>query len=66
MKNEREPKSDVHDHNNQLPEDVLNTAQDPDSIKDPLEQQLEKSKFMNSEKENKTLEDVKRKNRGEE
>ncbi|MBD0277707.1 MAG: hypothetical protein ICV51_11950 [Flavisolibacter sp.] len=66
MKNEREPKSDVHDHNNKLPEEVLNTAQDPDSIKDPLEQQLEKSKFMNSEKENKTLEDVKRKNRGEE
>ena len=65
MKNERDPKSDVHDHN-KLPEDVLNTAQDPDSIKDPLEQQLEKSKFMNSEKENKTLEDVKRKNRGEE
>ena len=65
MQNEREPKSDLHDHNDHLPKDVLNTVQDPDSMKDPLEQQLEKSKHMNSEKENKTLEDVKRKNRGE-
>ena len=63
MKNDREPKADPHDHNNHLPKDVLNTAQDPDSMKDPLEQQLEKSKHLNTPEQNEKLEEVKRRNR---
>lgn len=35
-------KAQPHDHNNQLPKDVLNTAQDPDSFRDPLEVEKEK------------------------
>ena len=65
MAEERKLKSDPHDHNDKLPKDVLNTAQDKDSVKDPLEHQLEKSKHLNSEEQNRKLEDVKRKNRGE-
>ncbi len=42
--NNKNTKSDPHDHNNQLPKDVLNNEQDPDSFKDPLEAQLEKTK----------------------
>jgi hypothetical protein len=36
-------KSDLHDHNNLLPKDVLNKEQDPESIRDPLQQELSKS-----------------------
>ncbi len=43
MKDETTPKADQHDHNNRLPKDVLNLEQDPDSFKDPLQQQLEKT-----------------------
>ena len=37
-------KADQHDHNNHLPKDILNIEQDPNSFRDPLEQQLEKQK----------------------
>lgn len=40
-KNER-TKADSHDHNDHLPKDILNLAQDENSFRDPLEQQLEK------------------------
>ncbi len=65
MNKERDPKSEKHDHNNHLPKDVLNTAQDPDSFKDPLEQQLEKSRHMNTPEQNEKLEDIKRRNNEE-
>ncbi len=65
MNNEREHKSEPHDHNNHLPKDVLNTAQDPDSFKDPLEQQLEKSRNMNTPEQNEKLQDIKQRNRQE-
>ena len=60
MSDKQNLKSDPHDHNNELPKDVLNLAQDPDSFKDPLQQQLEKSKDMNTPEQNQTLEDLKR------
>lgn len=41
-------KADPHDHHNQLPKDVLNTAQDPESFRDPLE--VEKEKDPNIER----------------
>jgi hypothetical protein len=66
MAAERKTKSDQHDHENNLPKDVLNNAQEPDSFRDPLEVQLSKSRDMNSEEQNQKLEDVKKKNRGEE
>ena len=39
-------KADPHDHNNQLPKDVLNKEQDEDSFRDPLEVQKEKEAQM--------------------
>ena len=63
MDKEGKTKSDLHDHNNHLPKDVLNAAQDPDSFKDPLEQQLEKSKSMNTPEQNQKLEDIKNRNK---
>lgn len=42
-----------HDKEN-LPKPILNNAQDPDSIKDPLKAELEKTKRI--EKENKEKE----------
>lgn len=66
MAEERKLKSDPHDHKDYLPKDVLNNAQDPDSFRDPLKVQLEKSKGMNSREENRKLEELKKKSgRGE-
>lgn len=65
MSDEKKYRSDLHDHEDQLPKDVQNNAQEPDSFRDPLEVQLEKSKGLNSEAQNQKLEDVKKKNRGE-
>ena len=65
MKNEREPKTNPRDHNDPLSKDVSNTAQNPDAVKDPLEQQLEKSRHMNTPEQNEKLEDIKRRNRQE-
>lgn len=62
---DRKYTSDPHDHHDRLPKDVLNNAQDPDSFRDPLEVQLEKSKAMNDETQNKKLEELKKKNRRE-
>jgi hypothetical protein len=63
MQNEERNRSNNNDPNNKMPEKVLNTAVDPESIKDPLEEQLEKSKHMNTASQNAVLEDVKRRNR---
>jgi hypothetical protein len=38
-----------------LPQDVNNKAQDPDSMRDPLKQQLERSEGKNGPEEQKTL-----------
>lgn len=62
MAEERNLKSDPHDHHDRLPKDVLNTTQDPNSFKDPLEVQLEKSKHINDEEHNQKLEQIKKKN----
>ena len=43
-----------------LPEDVLNKVQDPESMKDPLVQELEKSKEQNAPEQNRTLQEVKK------
>lgn len=66
MTEEKRYKSDGHDPEDRLPKDVQNNAQVPDSFRDPLEVQLEKSKAMNSEEQNQKLAEVKKKNRGEE
>ncbi|HEX2532501.1 MAG TPA: hypothetical protein VHK69_02130 [Chitinophagaceae bacterium] len=43
MDNPKQTKSDPHDHHDQLPKDVLNNEQDPESFRDPLEVQLAKT-----------------------
>ncbi len=48
MENNKPTKADPHDHDNQLPKDVLNNVQDPDSFRDPLE--VEKEKDPNIER----------------
>jgi hypothetical protein len=61
MPEERAQHADRHDHDNKLPKDVLNSAQDANSFNDPLEQQLEKSKHMNLDNESQTLDALKQK-----
>lgn len=65
MADEKKHRNDGHDHEEHLPKDVQNNAQEPGSFRDPLEVQLEKSKGLNSEAQNQKLEDVKKKNRRE-
>lgn len=66
MAEERNSRSDEPNRDqNCLPEEVLNNTADPNSFRDPLEVQLEKSRHMNSEEQNQKLDDVKKKNRGE-
>ena len=55
MKEETKPKADQHDHNDHLPKDVLNLEQDPNSFKDPLQQQLERTEQMKKDNTNKNL-----------
>ncbi|RYY97408.1 MAG: hypothetical protein EOO11_10955 [Chitinophagaceae bacterium] len=43
-----------------MPEDVLNAAQDPNSMKDPLQQQLEKTEGTHTDAERDTLERLRR------
>jgi hypothetical protein len=50
----------------QMPEDVLNAAVDPNSVGDPLQTQLEKSKGMNTPEQDRKLEDLKQRNRDKE
>lgn len=66
MADEKKYRSDLHNHEDHLPKDVQNNAQEPGSFRDPLEVELEKSKAMNNEEQNRKLRDVKEKNRGEE
>ena len=47
MDKHEKTKADQYDHNNHLPKDILNKQQDPESFRDPLEQQLEKQKTSN-------------------
>lgn len=42
MEKHEKTKADQYDHNDYLPKDILNKEQDPNSFRDPLEQQLEK------------------------
>lgn len=64
MSNERNAQNNPRSSQDQkMPEKILNTAQDPHSIQDPLEQQLEKSKHMNLPEEARKLDELKRKNR---
>lgn len=65
MAEEKKYRSDLYDHQDYLPKDVQNNAQEPDSFRDPLEVQLEKSRAMNSEEQNQKLDDLKQKNRGQ-
>jgi hypothetical protein len=53
---------DNRQQNQKLPEDVLNAAQDPNSMRDPLQQQLEKSEGNNAPQEQHTLEQLRRQN----
>ena len=57
----KKTKADQYDHNNHLPKDILNKQQDPDSFRDPLEQQLEKQKASDE-----TVKDNERSNTPEE
>lgn len=52
MENNKKTKADQYDHNNHLPKDVLNKQQDPNSFRDPLEQQLDKQKASNNKTAN--------------
>ncbi|RYZ21789.1 MAG: hypothetical protein EOO16_11690 [Chitinophagaceae bacterium] len=51
-------KNDDRQQNQKLPEDVLNAAQDPNSMRDPLQQQLEKSEGQNAPNEQRTLDQL--------
>lgn len=42
------PKSNSPDHHDMLPEDVLNKEQDPESVRDPLQMETQKSTRMNA------------------
>ncbi|RYD95508.1 MAG: hypothetical protein EOP50_07910 [Sphingobacteriales bacterium] len=53
MRNEGEKQE-----NQRLPDDVRNAAQDPASMKDPLQQQLEKSEGLNGPQEQRTLDQL--------
>ncbi|TCJ12635.1 hypothetical protein EPD60_15325 [Flaviaesturariibacter flavus] len=48
-------KKDERQQNQKLPEDVLNASQEPNSMRDPLQQQLEKSEGQNGPEERRTL-----------
>jgi hypothetical protein len=49
MAQDRNLKSDPHDHENRLPKDVLNNEQDPQSFADPLEVEKQKGERMKQE-----------------
>ena len=49
-----------------MPEEVLNAAVDPNSVADPLQAQLEKSKGMNTPDQERKLDDLKQRNRDKE
>ena len=61
MAAERKQNNEQSSQDNKLPEEVLNTTQDPNSIVDPLKAQLEKSKDLNGPKEARKLEELKEK-----
>jgi hypothetical protein len=61
MAEERKQNRDQSGQDNKLPEEVLNATQDPNSIKDPLKAQLEKSKDLNGPVEERKLEELKEK-----
>jgi hypothetical protein len=61
MEKQEKTKADQYDHNNHLPKDILNKEQDPNSFRDPLEQQLEKRTTSNE-----TVKDSDRNNTSEE
>ena len=57
MNEEKKTKADQHDHNDHLPKDVLNLEQDPNSFKDPLEQQLKKTEQSKANASDESLND---------
>jgi hypothetical protein len=50
-----EHNKDQRHENQKLPEDVHNSAQDPNSMRDPLKQQLERSEGLNGPEQQRTL-----------
>ena len=66
MADERDQNRTAHEPGKQMPEEVLNARVDPNSISDPLQAQLEKSKGMNTPEQDRKLEDLKQRNRDKE
>ena len=66
MADERNQSQTTQEQGKQMPEEVLNAAVDPNSVVDPLQAQLEKSKGMNTPDQERKLEDLKQRNRDKE
>ena len=66
MADERDQSRKAQEPGKQMPEEVLNAAVDPNSVSDPLQAQLEKSKGMNTPEQDRKLEDLKQRNRDKE
>ena len=66
MADERDQSRKAHEPGKQMPEEVLNAAVDPNSVSDPLQAQLEKSKGMNTPEQDRKLEDLKQRSRDKE
>lgn len=66
MADERNQSQTTQEQGKQMPEEVLNAAVDPNSVADPLQAQLEKSKGMNTPDQERKLDDLKQRNRDKE
>ena len=66
MADERDQSRKAQEPGKQMPEEVLNAAVDPNSVSDPLQAQLEKSKGMNTPEQDRKLEDLKQRSRDKE
>lgn len=66
MADERNQSQTTQEQGKQMPEEVLNAAVDPNSVADPLQAQLEKSKGMNTPDQERKLDDLKQRKRDKE
>lgn len=66
MADERNQSQTTQEPGKQMPEEVLNAAVDPNSVADPLQAQLEKSKGMNTPDQERKLDDLKQRKRDKE
>lgn len=66
MTDDRNQNRAAQEPGKQMPEEVLNAAVDPNSVRDPLKAQLEKSKGMNTPEQDQKLEDLKQRSKDKE